>query len=76
MNNHIEQNESVSDSDMDGDLSEDSSGLEDENEPQEKKEKHTKSWEETNESELWVFFAIQIYMGMVRVSDTKDYWSK
>jgi hypothetical protein len=37
---------------------------------------HMKPWYETTENELWIFFGIQIIMGIINLPSTKDYWSK
>jgi hypothetical protein len=41
-----------------------------------KQRKHMAEWEVTTEAELWIFFSIQIMMGLVKISRTEDYWRK
>ena len=74
--NNIERDDSFNYSDFDDDESDNLSHSDSENQHQEKKEKHTKSWEETNENELWIFFSINIIMGIVKLPCTEDYWRK
>ncbi len=41
-----------------------------------KRTKHYKEWKSTTQEELWVFFAMQIMMGIVNLPRTRDYWRK
>jgi hypothetical protein len=41
-----------------------------------KRSKHHKEWTSTTQEELWVFFAMQIMMGIVKLPRTRDYWRK